>query len=107
MKYWNKLTDLEETISNLGEFRNLFALLTNGIDTGIDQDVITSAIHTLSDMINDIDDNANSEFYALWKEISSSEEDSLSTDGAVEDDDGAWQRLEEALQNWKNISSGD
>jgi hypothetical protein len=116
MKYWNTLTNLEETISSLSEFRNLFELLTNGIDNGVDQDVITSAIYTLSNMINNIDDDANSNFYALWEDIRSSDDsqnqimtimNELEDPEAVEDDEEAWERLEEALRNWKNVSSGD
>jgi|GEM_PF-4773613 len=116
MKYWNTLNNLEETISSLNEFRNLFELLTNGIDNRVDQDVITSSIYTLSNMINDIDDEANSNFYALWKDINSSDDsqnetraimDELRDPEALDDDEEAWERLEEALRNWKNVSSGD
>jgi hypothetical protein len=33
--------------------------------------------------------------------------DELEDPEAVEDDEEAWERLEEALRNWKNVSSGD
>jgi hypothetical protein len=114
MKHWNTLTELENSLIRLGEFKNLFELLTNGVDNGCGQEVINSTIYTMSGMIENINEKAIGSFHTLWEEIRQDsdsvpwpdDEDLSAAAGTVEEEE-AWKNLECAIKNWKNNSSGD
>lgn len=117
MKHWNTLTALESALIRLGEFKNLFELLTDGVDNGSTQEVLNSAIYTMSGMIEDINEEAMSHFYTLWEEVrqdSENESDSNETVGQQwmkgtepynPDEEEAFKRLEAAINGWRKVST--
>lgn len=112
MKHWNTLTALESALIRLGEFKNLFELLTDGVDNGSTQEVLNSAIYTLSGMIEDINEEAMASFYTLWEEVrqdSSFPEFEGEPEPLTEspEEAEAWKNLEEAMKSWRNTSAGD
>ena len=120
MKHWNTLTELESALIRLGEFKNLFELLTAGVDNGCSQEVINSAIYTMHGMIDNINDEAMANFHTLWEEIRQETDPVPAFEGEPEpfpysnekesynpDEEEAFQRLESALRTWKNTSPGD
>jgi hypothetical protein len=120
MKHWTTLSELESALIRLGEFKNLFELLTAGVDNECSREVMNSAIYTMSGMLEDINETAMTSFYTLWEEVRldsdsvpafEGEPKSFSYSNEKEpynpDEEEAFQRLEKALRSWKNISSGD
>jgi tRNA U34 5-methylaminomethyl-2-thiouridine-forming methyltransferase MnmC len=122
MKHWNTLTELESSLIRLGEFKNLFELLTNGVDNECSREVINSAIYTMHGMIENINDEAMANFHTLWEEIRQDSDSVPAFEGETEDfaqathfysnekepynpdEEEAFQRLEEAIKTWKNVS---
>jgi hypothetical protein len=119
MKHWNTLTELESALIRLGEFKNLFELLTAGVDNECSREVINSAIYTMHGMIEDINEKAMANFHTLWEEIRQDshfpefegEPEPFPYNDEKEpynpDEEEAFQRLENALRTWKNTSPGD
>ena len=125
MKHWTPLTALESSLIRLSEFRNMFELLINGVENGCSQEVISSAVYTMSSMIDDIDEEAMSNFYTLWEDVkndshdinntefgnswlNNSEDDTefeLNTPAETQEEEEAWKRLEEAIRSWKAVST--
>jgi predicted RNase H-like HicB family nuclease len=113
MKHWNTLTGLESSLIRLGEFKNLFELLTAGVDNECSREVINSAIYTMHGMIDNINDEAMANFHTLWEEIRQ-DSDFPEFEGEPEpfpysneknpDEEEAFQRLEDAIKTWKNTS---
>ena len=114
MKHWNTLTELESSLIRLGEFKNLFELLTAGVDNECSREVINSAIYTMSGMLEDINETAMNSFHTLWEEVRQDSDSVPAFEGEPEhftsynpDEEEAFQRLEQALRSWKNTSPGD
>lgn len=112
MKHWNTLTALESALIRLGEFKNLFELLTDGVDNGSTQEVLNSAIYTMSGMIEDINEEAMSHFYTLWEEVREDSDSASTLTGSnpnyeSPEEAEAWKNLEEAMKSWRNTSAGD
>jgi hypothetical protein len=95
----------------------MFELLINGVENGCSQEVISSAVYTLSGMIDDINEESMSNFYALWENIKKDSDQPLAS-ALDEDESGsqhyespeeaeAWKNLEDAMKNWRNTSAGD
>lgn len=114
MKHWNTLTELESSLIRLGEFKNLFELLTHGVDNECSREVLNSAIYTMSSMIEDINEEAMSHFHTLWEEVRQDsdfpefegEPEPLTSTESPEEAE-AWKNLEDAMKNWRNTSAGD
>ena len=125
MKHWTELTELESAIFRVGEFKNLFKLLVVGAENYVEMKVLQSAIYTLESMIDDIDEEAMSNFYTLWEDVkndshdinntefgnswlNNSEDDTefeLNTPAETQEEEEAWKRLEEAIRSWKAVST--
>jgi hypothetical protein len=116
MKHWTTLSELESALIRLGEFKNLFELLTAGVDNECSREVMNSAIYTMSGMLEDINETAMNNFYTLWEEVRQDSDSVPQPDFGTEpvhfasynpDEEEAFQRLEQALRSWKNTSSED
>lgn len=112
MKHWNTLTELESSLIRLGEFKNLFELLTHGVDNECSREVLNSAIYTMSSMIEDINEEAMSHFHTLWEEVRQDSDSASTLTGSnpnyeSPEEAEAWKNLEDAMKNWRNTSAGD
>lgn len=68
MKYWNTLTEIEQQVIRVGEFKNLMNLIANGAECSTPEQ-LESGFFTLLGMIEDIDEKLSENFQTLWDEI--------------------------------------
>jgi len=109
MKYWNNLTQIENEVMRVGEFKNLMMLVANGSETASGQEIQTG-LYTLLGMIEDIDEKLSKHFQDLWDSVrhddggddSEEEEISLNIDDSTTS--YAWDPVDSNLQYSETIS---
>lgn len=70
MKHWNTLTELENQVYRVREFKTLLNVTTRGIaETGSDIDEVATVLYTLLGMIEDIDSKLYDQFHTLWDQV--------------------------------------
>lgn len=81
MKHWNTLTSVETQIIRLGEFKNLFELVLNGVEGGSTIEQLHSGLYTMSGMLEEVEKNLSNEFQNLWDEIRDADNDNVGCGG--------------------------
>jgi hypothetical protein len=95
MKHWNTLTELENEVHRIREFKTLFDVVTRGIaETGSNMDEVVTVLYTLLGMVEDIDEKLYPKFHELWDEIR--------TDSFESDQENA-QKERESRERWTAI----
>lgn len=91
MKHWNTLTELEEQVHRIREFKTLYDVATRGLtESGSSPEETATVLYTLLGMIEDIDSKLYDHFHALWDEIRT---DSLEEDAKkYENENGSQER---------------
>ena len=69
MKYFNELSDLENNVYKVEEFKNIFKLVMCGIENDVDLKVIKSVLSSLEQTIIDASDSLNESFNVVWNTI--------------------------------------
>ena len=81
MKHYNELTNLEESIHKVEDFKNIFKLLIAGIESEIDMKVIKSVLYSLEQNIIDSSDSLNESFQNVWNSIRDEDNNTFTTAG--------------------------
>ena len=68
MKHFNALTEVENEVIRLGELRNLFAVITNGLDSS-SIDEIKSTVYYIEGSLSDISAQLSDKFQNLFDSI--------------------------------------
>ena len=68
MKYFTALTEVENEVIRLAELRNLFAVITNGLDSS-SIDEIKSSVYHLEGSLSDISAQLSDKFQNLFDSI--------------------------------------
>lgn len=103
MKYWNTLTNLENEILRVREFKILLDVTTRGLtETGSTPEETSTVLYTLLGMIEDIDSKMYDNFHSLWDQIRT---DSRKSDDEDENSSDRWGKIVEELQK-TNVSEG-
>lgn len=96
MKHWNTLTELENQVYRVREFKTLLDVTTRGIaETGSSIDEVTTVMYTLLGMIEDIDSKLYDQFHILWDEV---RQESRETGDNENDSQQRWARIVRDLQ---------
>ena len=82
MKHWNELTELENAVIKVGEFKSLFKLLVAGTENYVDIKVLQSAIYTMESMIDDIDSTLYEKFETVFNAV---RDEDAETEGGEEE----------------------
>lgn len=100
MKYWNTLTNLENEILRVREFKTLLDVTTRGLtETGSTPEETSTVLYTLLGMIEDIDSKMYDNFHSLWDQVRTDSFDSDSEDAENEiDSHMRWGKIVEELQ---------
>jgi hypothetical protein len=69
MKHWNALNEMETEVIRVSELNNLLNLVINGIEAGSTNEQIQSGLYTISGMLEDISENLDDKFQALFNDI--------------------------------------
>ena len=106
MKYWNTLTNLENEIIRVREFKTLLDVTTRGLtETGSTPEETSTVLYTLLGMIEDIDSKMYDNFQSLWNQVRT---DSWKDDEDAENENDSqmrWGRIVEELQK-THVSEG-
>ncbi len=106
MKYWNTLTNLENEIIRVREFKTLLDVTTRGLtETGSTPEETSTVLYTLLGMIEDIDSKMYDNFQSLWDQVRN---DSWKDDEDAENENDSqmrWGRIVEELQK-NHVSEG-
>lgn len=68
MKYFNSLTEVENQVIRLSELRNLFSVVTNGLDSS-SIDEIKSTVYYIENSLSDISAQLSDKFQNLFNNI--------------------------------------
>ncbi len=100
MKYWNTLTNLENEILRVREFKTLLDVTTRGLtETGSTPEETSTVLYTLLGMIEDIDSKMYDNFHSLWDQVRTDSFDSDSEDAENEiNSHMRWGKIVEGLQ---------
>jgi hypothetical protein len=105
MKYWNTMTNLENEILRVREFKTLLDVTTRGLtETGSTPEETSTVLYTLLGMIEDIDSKMYDNFQSLWDEVRT---DSWESDENESDknSDERWGRIVDDLRKM-SVSEG-
>ena len=103
MKYWNTLTNLENEILRVREFKTLLDVTTRGLtETGSTPEETSTVLYTLLGMIEDIDSKMYDKFQSLWDQVRT---DSREFDDENENSSDRWGKIVEELQK-THVSEG-
>lgn len=103
MKYWNTLTNLENEILRVREFKTLLDVTTRGLtETGSTPEETSTVLYTLLGMIEDIDSKMYDNFQSLWDQVRT---DSWESDDEDENSSDRWGKIVEELQK-THVSEG-
>ena len=81
MKHYNELSNLEESIHKVEDFKNIFKLLIAGIESEIDMKVIKSVLYSLEQNIIDASDSLNESFQTVWNAVRDEDKNTFTTAG--------------------------
>jgi len=81
MKHYNELSNLEESIHKVEDFKNIFKLLIAGIESEIDMKVIKSVLYSLEQNIIDASDSLNESFQNVWNAVRDEDKNTFTTAG--------------------------
>jgi len=81
MKHYNELSNLEESIHKVEDFKNIFKLLIAGIESEIDMKVIKSVLYSLEQNIIDASDSLNESFQTVWNAVRDEDNNTFTTAG--------------------------
>ena len=81
MKHYNELSNLEESIHKVEDFKNIFKLLIAGIESEIDMKVIKSVLYSLEQNIIDASDSLNESFQNVWNVVRDEDKNTFTTAG--------------------------
>jgi hypothetical protein len=101
MKHWNTLTELENQVYRVREFKTLLDLIARATESGVNEQEMQTALYTLLGMIEDIDSKLYDQFHVLWDEVRT---DSQNDAEIEEDENGSqerWEKIVNSLQNSK------
>ena len=98
MKHWNELTELENAVIKVGEFKSLFKLLVAGIESDVEMKVLQSAIYTMEGMIDNIDFTLYEKFQTVFDAVRDDvDNDEQIWDG---DDEAQYELFKEAQKRY-------
>jgi hypothetical protein len=81
MKHYNELSNLEESIHKVEDFKNIFKLLIAGIESEIDMKVIKSVLYSIEQNIIDASDSLNESFQTVWNAVRDEDKNTFTTAG--------------------------
>ena len=81
MKHYNELSNLEESIHKVEDFKNIFKLVIAGIESEIDMRVIKSVLYSIEQNIIDTSDSLNESFQTVWNAIRDEDKNTFVTAG--------------------------
>jgi len=81
MKHYNELSNLEESIHKVEDFKNIFKLLIAGIESEIDMKVIKSVLYSIEQNIIDASDSLNESFQNVWNAVRDEDKNTFTTAG--------------------------
>lgn len=103
MKYWNTLTNLENEILRVREFKTLLDVTTRGLtETGSTPEETSTVLYTLLGMIEDIDSKMYDNFQSLWDQVRT---DSWKSNDEDENSSDRWGKIVDDLKKM-NVSEG-
>lgn len=81
MKHYNELSNLEESIHKVEDFKNIFKLVIAGIESEVDMKVIKSVMYSIEQNIIDASDSLNESFQTVWNAIRDEDNNTFTTAG--------------------------
>jgi hypothetical protein len=105
MKYWNTMTNLENEIHRVREFKTLLDVTTRGLtETGSTPEETSTVLYTLLGMIEDIDSKMYDNFQSLWDEVRTDSWESDENESDTNSDE-RWGRIVDDLRKM-SVSEG-
>jgi hypothetical protein len=105
MKYWNTMTNLENEILRVREFKTLLDVTTRGLtETGSTPEETSTVLYTLLGMIEDIDSKMYDNFQSLWDEVRTDSWESDENESDTNSDE-RWGRIVDDLRKM-SVSEG-
>jgi hypothetical protein len=99
MKHWNTLTELENQVYRVREFKTLLDLIARATESGVNEKEMQTALYTLLGMIEDIDSKLYSQFHVLWNEIRTDSQNYAKTEENENNSQKRWKKIVDSLQN--------
>jgi hypothetical protein len=105
MKHWNTMTNLENEIHRVREFKTLLDVTTRGLtETGSTPEETSTVLYTLLGMIEDIDSKMYDNFQSLWDEVRTDSWESDENESDTNSDE-RWGRIVDDLRKM-SVSEG-